>query len=288
MSSKRNQQAGLTTVEYALIAALLAAGVIGGFTQLGNSIGSTVDDLATVIHSGSAPPNSGNSGSGSSGSGGSGGSGSGNSGSGGSGSGSSGSGGSGGSGSGDSGSGGSGGSGSGGSGSSSGISGSGGSGDSGAGGSGSGSGSSGSGNNARGYASAGSSGASDSGGSGSGNPGSGGSGSGNAGYGGYASDGSDTRTAGNGSTDYLAYVETNQSGLHTDYSGLPDPITEKNQVTQTNNVSEEPSSSGASTQKDTIWLWGTLVLLLLLATLYFIKRLISGKSDYDPDSANSR
>ncbi|WP_271271979.1 hypothetical protein [Aliamphritea hakodatensis] len=93
---------------------------------------------------------------------------------------------------------------------------------------------------------------------------------------------------GNGSPDYLAFVETNHSGIATGYSGLPDSSPLNKQVRQTNSVSEEAiPASGTVIQEETKWLWGILIPLLLLAIIYFVKRLISGKSVHHPSKADS-
>lgn len=43
------EEEALTTVEYAVAGALVAAAVVGAFTALGSEVGDTIDRLTTVL-----------------------------------------------------------------------------------------------------------------------------------------------------------------------------------------------------------------------------------------------
>ncbi|WP_107852496.1 Flp family type IVb pilin [Oceanimonas marisflavi] len=47
-----NDEEGLTTVEYAVAGALVAAAVVGAFSNLGTSVTNRVNDLCTTVASG--------------------------------------------------------------------------------------------------------------------------------------------------------------------------------------------------------------------------------------------
>ncbi|WP_116472737.1 Flp family type IVb pilin [Zobellella maritima] len=47
-----NDEEGLTTVEYAVAGALVAAAVVTAFTNLGDNVGETITGLCTVLDNG--------------------------------------------------------------------------------------------------------------------------------------------------------------------------------------------------------------------------------------------
>ena len=47
---------GLTTVEYAVAGALVAAAVVAAFTELGGAVGTTIEGITTDLNTANTPP----------------------------------------------------------------------------------------------------------------------------------------------------------------------------------------------------------------------------------------